>query len=305
MAARLPLKVEYITSCAHSAGGVCIHFFQVSEKAPRPGSDRPSKRLLGLVDRATFHADMELALRRTFSISKIEALALTPEMVDPISRTSRTRYDELLQTTSMLDFVRSIACIFRPENTDDVVPLYEMEENQAIDPLVHCRPAFLTDEMNAKGQSEEASMRLQEVSRYELGRAHDELQKEREARVQDRIDMQMQIEELRHSLKQSEAMLRIAKQGTSTAESTAQAIRENTAVLRQLHSASPSSSSYNAAVRDVSRNPEPAFNVVPQYDLPSYGAASPPSSQGRARTAVNLYLNEPNHGNRLYQEFLT
>ncbi|KAJ9442754.1 hypothetical protein DIPPA_27103 [Diplonema papillatum] len=205
---RVGLKVQYLTSGSHTAAGCALHFFQVVEQGRRAGAGgRPSKRLLVLVDRETFLADVDTASNRCVMISKIESMCMFEEHLRPIAG-PLNHYDMLVQLSSMLDFIRTIGSIFKPNDPANPAPMYELEENQPIAARVNCRlSSAAQDDGFSRKQNEDVIRRLRESSSREVSSLREALQRQKDEQLHELIDLHTQNEQLRHTLSQTENLL--------------------------------------------------------------------------------------------------
>eukprot|EP01065_Artemidia_motanka_P011263 TRINITY_DN16051_c0_g1_i1.p1 TRINITY_DN16051_c0_g1~~TRINITY_DN16051_c0_g1_i1.p1 ORF type:complete len:398 (+),score=127.67 TRINITY_DN16051_c0_g1_i1:56-1195(+) len=200
---RVALRVTYLTSGSHSSTSSVLHFFQVTEQTTRP---RPQKRIVVLVDRATYAAELDTAINRCVLVSQIEEMCLYEEHLRPLTE-ALTQYDALRQMSSMLDFIRTIPAVFKPNDPRNPVTMFELDESQPILPRVNCRPASLATADDAALRQQEVIRRIRQSNHTEVARMKDALQRTKDDQVLELLDAQTQIEQLKHSLALSEAMV--------------------------------------------------------------------------------------------------
>ena len=201
---RVGIPVSYVSSCAYHTAEVTVHFFQVSEAAMRLPSAKPQKRLCALLDRPTYAADIDLAIQRCVQISHIEQMQLTTEDVTGLQEPF-TPCDMLLQHSTVLDLMRSIAAVFK---STQGLPLYEMEEGQPIAAMVRCRlcPHGLRDTIGSHSEAEK--LRSQAESKEgEVAALKEALQKHKDQSLMELLQMHTQNESLKHSLGQMQQHL--------------------------------------------------------------------------------------------------
>eukprot|EP01062_Namystynia_karyoxenos_P022629 TRINITY_DN18694_c0_g1_i1.p1 TRINITY_DN18694_c0_g1~~TRINITY_DN18694_c0_g1_i1.p1 ORF type:complete len:363 (+),score=93.57 TRINITY_DN18694_c0_g1_i1:107-1195(+) len=207
---RIALKVQYLTSSCHTAAGAALHFFQVVEQGVRAGG-KPQKRIVVLVDRPTFLAELDTAINRCVMVSKIEHMCLFEEDLRALTG-PLTQYDVLLQMSSMLDFIRTIGCIFKPNDPMNPSTMYELEENQPIAARVNCRLSRVAvDDAFSKRQSEEVIKRIKEANAREVAALREAMQKQKEEQLHELVDLHTQNEQLKHTLAQTENLLMEAR----------------------------------------------------------------------------------------------
>ena len=198
---RIALQVMYLATGQYTLAAACVHFFQVSGK----DSSSKQKRVIILVDKATFESDLESSLGRIVLISKISKICVHEEhlleLMSPL-----TKYDRLLQTSSTLDFVRTIPGVFNVRDPANMLPTYELEEGQPIMPKVNCRPSTLTNDraLLTRNAHDEIMKRLRDTHHLELTHLREELQKTKDRQMMEMLDGKTQSEDLRHSLNLAE-----------------------------------------------------------------------------------------------------
>eukprot|EP01060_Flectonema_neradi_P026859 TRINITY_DN362_c13_g1_i1.p1 TRINITY_DN362_c13_g1~~TRINITY_DN362_c13_g1_i1.p1 ORF type:complete len:322 (+),score=63.77 TRINITY_DN362_c13_g1_i1:97-1062(+) len=203
---RVGLKVQFVASSSHTAAGCAIHFFQATGQGQRAGG-KPSKKLLCLVDRKTFLADVETAVNRCVMISKIEMMAMYQEDARPLME-AMTQYEIILQRGTYLDFVRTIGAIFKPGDPGNPTPMYELEENQNPAVKVNVRLSRLAlDDTFSKQQSDEVVRRLRDANSREVSLLKTAMQKQKDDTLHELVDLHTQNEQLRHTLGHTENML--------------------------------------------------------------------------------------------------
>eukprot|EP01061_Rhynchopus_euleeides_P023867 TRINITY_DN3868_c0_g2_i1.p1 TRINITY_DN3868_c0_g2~~TRINITY_DN3868_c0_g2_i1.p1 ORF type:complete len:361 (+),score=93.35 TRINITY_DN3868_c0_g2_i1:118-1083(+) len=205
---RIGIKVAYLCAGSHTAAGCALHFFQVTEKNKKVGlNGRPSRRMLVLVDRQSFLSDVDAALSRSVMISKIELMYMFEEDMRLLSG-PMTPYDMLLQGSALLDFIRTVGAIFKPNDPAAPVPMFELEENQPIAARVNCRTSTIAQEDTyAKRQGDEVIRRLRETNSREVASLKEALQRQRDETLHELVDLQTQNEQLKHTLAQTENLL--------------------------------------------------------------------------------------------------
>eukprot|EP01064_Diplonema_japonicum_P008482 TRINITY_DN15948_c0_g1_i1.p1 TRINITY_DN15948_c0_g1~~TRINITY_DN15948_c0_g1_i1.p1 ORF type:complete len:188 (+),score=37.74 TRINITY_DN15948_c0_g1_i1:44-565(+) len=132
------LPVEYLTSASSSSGACTLHFFQVSG---RPGRDgRQSKRLVLLLDKEGYAADLQTSIERCIAISHIETMVLYEDDVQAV-KGAPNQYDALSASMATSDLIRLIASVYRPEDPVNEIPSFEMIENRPIAQKVYVQLA--------------------------------------------------------------------------------------------------------------------------------------------------------------------
>eukprot|EP01064_Diplonema_japonicum_P028964 TRINITY_DN4575_c0_g1_i3.p1 TRINITY_DN4575_c0_g1~~TRINITY_DN4575_c0_g1_i3.p1 ORF type:complete len:294 (+),score=33.57 TRINITY_DN4575_c0_g1_i3:278-1159(+) len=190
---RVSLQVSYLTSGQYTTAGAAVHFFQVAEKG---NSAKKQKRLIVLVDKATFSADLETAMNRCVLISNINEIWVNREHIRPLLG-PMTVFDTFIQDLSIVDFIRVIPCTFHPSDPANLVCMYELEEGQLISRKANCRPAALMKDEGIFTKSEHDDG---QNSQLEIKRLQDMLQRQ----TLELFDARTQIEQLRHSLSLAE-----------------------------------------------------------------------------------------------------
>ena len=205
---RIGMPVTYLSSSSHTAAGCALHFFQITEKNKKVGSTgRPSKRMLCLVDRQSFLAEIDAAVSRIVMISKIETMYLFEEDIRALSG-PLTPYDVQLQGSVLTDFIRMIGGVFKPNDPSAPVPMYELEENQPIAARVNVRSsAAALEDTYAKKQGDDVIRRLRETNSREVASLKEALQRQRDEQLHELVDLQTQNEQLKHTLAQTENLL--------------------------------------------------------------------------------------------------
>ena len=203
MGSRVNLKVAFLTSGQFTTMAAALHFFQVEEGRERA---QRLRRLVVVVDKETFAADHTTQMQRCGLVSKIEEIGIFQEHLRPLSG-PMTRYDDLLNATTPLDFIRYITCIFSTRDPAHLVSMYELEEGQPLSVSVNCRPAVLTDDDGVvkKMQHDEVVKRLRDSHQHEVARLREMLQKQKDGQLMELLDAKTQIEQLRHSLSLADA----------------------------------------------------------------------------------------------------
>ncbi|KAJ9451903.1 hypothetical protein DIPPA_29612 [Diplonema papillatum] len=206
---RMALQVAYLTSGQYTTAGAALHFFQVTEKGNKA---KKQKRLLVLVDKATFQSDIEVAMQRCFLVCNINQMCIYEEDLRPIM--NLTQYDRVMQNTNTIDFIRIIPTLFTQNDPNNVALLLELEENQPLAPRVNCRPAVLTGDGGGitKEHHEHTLRRVRDSNQLEVARLRDALQTQKDAHLVELLDARTQIEQLRHSLSLSEAAAASARE---------------------------------------------------------------------------------------------
>eukprot|EP00756_Hemistasia_phaeocysticola_P018864 Hpha_TRINITY_DN15624_c4_g8::TRINITY_DN15624_c4_g8_i1::g.99252::m.99252 len=272
---RVALKVQYLTSSSHTAAGAALHFFMVVEQGVRAGG-KPQKRIVVLVDRPTFLAELDTAINRCVMVSKIEHMCLFEEDLRPLTG-PLTQYDVLLQMSSMLDFIRTIGSIFKPNDPLNPSTMFELEENQPIAARVNCRLSRVAaDDAFSKRQSEEVIKRIKEANAREVAALREAMQKQKEEQLHELVDLHTQNEQLKHTLSQTENLLMEARRANK--DERIALLGQNQALQVELRE------------RD-SRLHQPAPSVPVQYESPDqhlaiaghvapfHRLASPPTHQ--------------------------
>eukprot|EP01063_Lacrimia_lanifica_P018406 TRINITY_DN25327_c0_g1_i1.p1 TRINITY_DN25327_c0_g1~~TRINITY_DN25327_c0_g1_i1.p1 ORF type:complete len:328 (+),score=100.50 TRINITY_DN25327_c0_g1_i1:91-1074(+) len=272
---RVAMKVEYLTS--NVSLGTTVHFFQVLEQL-RPG-DNPmaprAKRMLVLVDRSTYMSDLETAINRCVAVSKIEVMGIFPGDLE-LLRGEPTQYDILLQMSATVDFVRTIGGVFKANDPENPVPVFEMEEAQPIAERVFCKPGYI-DPVEFGGGPDQRDVRVSnqyEAYEQEIAALNAQLQKVKEEHTHDVIDLKTTIEELRTMLSHSDTILRLKRGAHSPAPHQHEA-SITTAYGADAAAHTPSRGGYGA-----SPSPRVQFNAVPSYADDGGGYSAPRTAGG-------------------------
>eukprot|EP01064_Diplonema_japonicum_P008483 TRINITY_DN15948_c0_g1_i2.p1 TRINITY_DN15948_c0_g1~~TRINITY_DN15948_c0_g1_i2.p1 ORF type:complete len:280 (+),score=52.95 TRINITY_DN15948_c0_g1_i2:51-890(+) len=204
---RVGLPVEYLTSASSSSGACTLHFFQVSG---RPGRDgRQSKRLVLLLDKEGYAADLQTSMERCIAISHIQTMVLYEDDVRAV-KGAPNQYDLLFSAINAFDLVRLIASVYRPEDPVNEIPSFEMIENRPIAQKVYVRPSTVMHESNfSKVQGEEMLRRVRQDATTEIAQLREELRKEREAKSNELVDLQTRNNELQHRLEQTQLLMKM------------------------------------------------------------------------------------------------
>ena len=275
---RVILPVNFLTSVGISTAQCCAHFFLVSENESRlPPGKKPQKRLAILADRTTYQSDLDVAISRCVMFSQVTELSVLEEHLAPLIGPF-SEFDILVQQSSTVDFIRTIAAVFKPNAAQ--VPTYVLEDGHVLTNRVHCRlvPNALQDVVGTVAQ--EASLRtLRTAKDRELLALQEALQKQKDEALLEMVDLHTQIETLKHSLSQTEQCLM----------STRRAAKEEKelllARLRQLE-----------AEKDVRMGRAPALDAASPlpYNVSS-GDAAPPYERDRAQSSA---MRAPTYGTR-------
>jgi len=276
---RVALKVQYLTSSSHTAAGAALHFFQVVEQGVRAGG-KPQKRIVVLVDRPTFLAELDTAINRCVMVSKIEHMCLFEEDLRPLTG-PLTQYDVLLQMSSMLDFIRTIGSIFKPNDPLNPSTMFELEENQPIAARVNCRLSKVAaDDAFSKRQSEEVIKRIKEANAREVAALREAMQKQKEEQLHELVDLHTQNEQLKHTLSQTENLLMEARRANK--DERIALLGQNQALQVELRERdSRLHSAPSAAPQYV---PEPQVAIA-GHVAPYHRLASPPQHLPQPRSA--------------------
>ena len=163
--------------------------------------------MLVLVDKQSFLADIDAALSRSVMISKVELMYMFEEDMRLLAG-PMTPYDMLLQGAQVLDFIRTVGAIFKPNDPSSPVPMFELEENQPIAARVNCRASSVAQEDTyAKRHGDEVIRRLRETNSREVASLKEALQRQRDETLHELVDLQTQNEQLKHTLAQTENLL--------------------------------------------------------------------------------------------------
>eukprot|EP01059_Diplonema_ambulator_P025952 TRINITY_DN43091_c0_g1_i1.p1 TRINITY_DN43091_c0_g1~~TRINITY_DN43091_c0_g1_i1.p1 ORF type:complete len:371 (+),score=89.15 TRINITY_DN43091_c0_g1_i1:31-1113(+) len=285
---RIGLSVEYLTSSNHTAAGCALHFFMVKEQGRRAGG-KPAKRMMALVDRQTFLAEVDTAINRCVSISKIEVMCLYEEHLRPLTG-PLTQYDVLLQGSTMLDFIRTIGSVFKPNDPANPCPMYELEENQPLAARVNCKISTVAmDDTFARTQSEEVLRRIREANSREVSSLKDALQRQKDEQLQELVDLHTQNEQLKHTLQQTENLLMESKR--SIKEMSQKQVMEqpmsDSKPYMPMPAATPQSPDIGYQAPTTPVTPVPVHNHTPIH---GYGVTYSVSPQGGG-TSINIYSN--------------
>eukprot|EP01064_Diplonema_japonicum_P038461 TRINITY_DN9347_c0_g1_i1.p1 TRINITY_DN9347_c0_g1~~TRINITY_DN9347_c0_g1_i1.p1 ORF type:complete len:348 (+),score=62.19 TRINITY_DN9347_c0_g1_i1:43-1086(+) len=274
---RIGLAVEYLTSSNHTAAGCALHFFMVVEQGRRAGG-KPSKRMIVLVDRPTFLAEVDTAIHRCVTMSKIETMCLYEEHLRPMTG-PLTQYDVLLQGSVMLDFIRTIGSVFKPNDPANPCPMYELEENQPLSARVNCRISTVAlDDSFSRTQSEEVLRRIRESNSREVSSLKDALQRQKDEQLQELVDLHTQNEQLKHTLAQTENLLMESKRS----------IKELNANHQSGHDPHQSIITPVKQYQPAGQAPQSPLEYTPGHNR--YAVGSPgPVTVGGGGASINIY----------------
>lgn len=204
---RVLLPVTYLTSCGVSTAHCVAHFYLVAENEARlPPGKNPQKRLALIADRPTFQSDMDVSVSRCVSFSQITEISVQEDHLGPLIGPF-SEYDILLQQSSIVDFIRTVSAVFKPNSTTSVVPTFVVEDG-GISSRVLCRlsPNALQDVVGTAAQ--EATQRsLRTTKDREIQSMQEALGKQKEESLLEMVELHTHNETLKHSLSQTEQAL--------------------------------------------------------------------------------------------------
>ena len=226
-AARVPLRVSYLTSTAHSASNTVLHFYQSAEPH-RVAVGAPARRVVALVDEDGYRRDFEPLIHRCIGFSRVEEIMLLPEHARGIlasvgpnpgatgtgagTAATLTDVDVLLQQSSPLDFIRTIGALFRPRMSGGTPPLFQLDEGQPLAARVNChlRDKPLRDAI-VDGVSREALRQISEDHTRQLQAMRNRLSEGNQIHASELVDLYAERDQLKAAVSKLQSELLAAQ----------------------------------------------------------------------------------------------
>jgi len=217
---RVTLQVGYLTSFAHTASNTLLHVFQCAEPH-RVAIGVAARRVLLLADESGYDLDFEAGLRRCATVNSIMEMAVLPQDASglvslqgeaaPLNDT-----DVLLQQSSQLDFIRTIAALYRPTMSGGSPPVFQLDEGQPMAARVNChRRTNPLRSAIVDGISRDALRKLTDEHARQIRALQHQVEASRHHRTEDTVDFYSEREALReriaaleHDLRQAQRQLR-------------------------------------------------------------------------------------------------